>query len=69
MFTFNRSVMRTAIVTVNQDGNVQIVRKLTMVQAEASIIWIVRLLPQQQPKFHVLHACFYECTGKKFENP
>ena len=38
MFTLNRSVMRTATVTVMQDGNVQIVPKRTMVQAEASTV-------------------------------
>ena len=49
MFTLNRSVMRTATVTVIQDGNVQIVPKRTMVQAEAStVVSIVRLLQQQQ---------------------
>jgi hypothetical protein len=49
MFTFNRSVMRMATVTVLQDGNVQIVRKRTMVQVEAStVVSIVRLLIQQQ---------------------
>jgi hypothetical protein len=38
-----------ATVTVLQDGNVQIVRKRTMVQVEAStVVSIVRLLIQQQ---------------------
>ena len=48
VFFSNRFVMKTATVIAMRDGNVQIVRKRTMVQVEAStVVTIVELLRQQ----------------------